>query len=45
MAAQEELKIMPFGDIWQEYLNRENVSAYYVSEVIHADILLIDASK
>ena len=22
MAAQEELKIMPFGDIWQEYLNR-----------------------
>jgi len=34
MAAQEELKIMPFGDIWQEYLNRENVAADYVSEVM-----------
>ena len=34
MAAQEELKIMPFGDIWQEYLDRENVAADYISEVM-----------
>ena len=34
MAAQEKLKIMPFGDIWQEYLDRENVAADYISEVM-----------
>lgn len=33
MAAQEELKVMPFGDIWQEYLSRENVQSDYISEV------------
>ena len=24
---------MPFGDIWQEYLSRENVQGDYISEV------------
>ena len=33
MAAQEELKVMPFGDIWQGYLSRENVQSDYISEV------------
>ena len=34
MAAQEELQIIPFGDIWQESLDRENVTADYISEVM-----------
>jgi L-rhamnose isomerase len=25
MAAQEELKTMPFGEVWNEYLCRQNV--------------------
>ncbi len=25
---------MPFGGIWQEYLDRENVAADYISEVM-----------
>ncbi len=33
MVAQEDLKIMPFGDVWQEYLSRENVKSDYISEV------------
>jgi len=43
MAAQEELKIMPFGDIWQEYLNRENVAADYVSEVMDYEKKVLEA--
>ncbi|MBR1970667.1 MAG: L-rhamnose isomerase, partial [Clostridia bacterium] len=34
MVLQEELKTAPFGDVWQEYLNRENVGANYISEVM-----------
>jgi len=33
MVAQEELKTMPFGDVWQEYLDREGVSAQYLDEI------------
>ena len=33
MVLQEEMKTMPFGDIWEEYLRRENVPADYLSEV------------
>lgn len=33
MVRSEELKTMPFGDVWEEYLNRENVSIDYLSEV------------
>lgn len=33
MVRSEELKTMPFGDVWEEYLNRENVSVDYLSEV------------
>ena len=43
MVAQEELKIMPFGDIWQEYLNRENVAADYVSEVMDYEKKVLEA--
>ena len=34
MVLQEELKTAPFGDVWTEYLNRENVSANYIDKVI-----------
>lgn len=33
MALQEELKTAPFGDIWEEYLKRENVQSNYITEV------------
>lgn len=33
MVLQEELKTAPFGDIWKEYLDRQNVPADYLSEV------------
>ena len=35
MVLQEELKTAPFGDVWEEYLNRENVSANYIDEVLN----------
>ena len=33
MVRQEELKTMPFGEVWEEYLKRENVVVDYYSEV------------
>ncbi len=33
MVRQEELKTMPFGEIWAEYLKRENVSSDYYSVI------------
>ncbi|MGN0448685.1 MAG: L-rhamnose isomerase [Acutalibacteraceae bacterium] len=33
MALSEEMKTAPFGDIWNEYLTRENVQSDYLSEV------------
>lgn len=33
MVLQEELKTAPFGDIWDEYLRRENTQKDYLSEV------------
>ncbi len=33
MYLQEEMKTAPFGDIWNEYLNRENVKADYLSDI------------
>ena len=34
MVMQEDQKTMPFGDIWAEYLKRENVKEDYISEVL-----------
>ncbi len=34
MVLQEELKTAPFGDVWTEYLNRENVNINYIDEVL-----------
>lgn len=33
MALSEEMKTAPFGDIWNEYLERENVQSDYLSQV------------
>jgi len=33
MVMQEELKTAPFGDVWNEYLKRENTPAEYFAEV------------
>ena len=34
MVLQEELKTAPFGDVWEEYLNRENANVNYIDEVL-----------
>ena len=34
MVLQEEVKTMPFGDVWEEYLSREGVSKNYIDEVL-----------
>ncbi len=34
MVMLEDQKTMPFGDIWAEYLKRENVKEDYISEVL-----------
>ncbi len=33
MVAQEELKTMPFGDVWEEFLNQEQTPVDYLTEV------------
>ncbi len=33
MVMHEELKTMPFGDVWEEYLRRTNTPADYLTEV------------
>lgn len=33
MVMHENLKTMPFGDVWEEYLNRTNTPVDYLSEV------------
>ncbi len=33
MCLQEELKTAPFGDVWEEYLKRENVVSNYLNEI------------
>ena len=33
MFIQEEMKTMPFGDVWNELLSRENVPENYLNEI------------
>ncbi|MBO7320148.1 MAG: L-rhamnose isomerase, partial [Clostridia bacterium] len=33
MYLQEEMKTAPFGDVWNEYLARENVTTDYLAEI------------
>ena len=41
MVRQEELKTMPFGAVWEEYLRRETVPQDYFAEIkrYEADVL------
>ena len=34
MVMQEEMKTLPFGDIWEEYCRRENVPADWYAEIV-----------
>ena len=33
MALGEEIKTLPFGDIWDEYLERQGVKKNYLDEI------------
>ncbi len=33
MYLQEEMKTMPFGDVWEEFLRRENIESNYMSKI------------
>ena len=33
MVMQEEMKTMPFGDIWAEFLSRQNVENCYLNSI------------
>ncbi len=33
MVLQEELKTAPFGEVWSEYLKRQNIPSNYINEV------------
>jgi len=33
MVKQEEVKDLPFGAVWKEYLKRENLTEDYLSEI------------
>ena len=41
MAFDEELKVAPFGDVWSEYLARENVVSDYLTEVKNYEKILL----
>ena len=34
MVLEEELKTAPFGEVWAEYLKRENIPDNYIDEVL-----------
>ena len=34
MVMQEELKTMPFGVVWSEYLSREGIKEDYLTEIL-----------
>ncbi len=34
MALKEEMKTMPFGDVWEEFLKEENIEADYIASVL-----------
>ncbi len=33
MVIKEEMKTMPFGDVWEEYLRRENIASDYITKI------------
>ena len=45
MVWQEAFKTLPFGDIWNEYLSRENVSEDYLAEVKSYEKKILEERK
>ena len=45
MAMMENFKTMPFGDVWDEYLRRENITNDYISEVLRYEKDVLEARK
>ena len=45
MVLQEDMKTAPFGDIWDEYLRRENISNDYISAILDYEKNTLEARK
>ena len=45
MVLQEDMKTAPFGDIWNEYLRRENISNDYISAILDYEKNTLEARK
>lgn len=45
MVLQEDMKTAPFGDIWDEYLRRENVPYDYISPILDYEKNTLEARK
>ena len=45
MVLQEDMKTAPFGDIWDEYLRRENVPCDYISPILDYEKNTLEARK
>lgn len=45
MVLQEDMKTAPFGDIWDEYLRRENIPGDYISAILDYEKKTLEARK
>ena len=45
MVMQEELKTAPFGDVWNEFLSRENINSDYISAVKEYEKKVLEERK
>lgn len=45
MVLQEDMKTAPFGDIWNEYLRRENIPGDYISAILDYEKNTLEARK
>ena len=45
MVMQEEMKTAPFGDVWEEYLKRENVPSGYLGEIKEYERKILEERK
>ena len=45
MVLQEEIKTAPFGDVWNEYLRRENVEKNYIETILEYEDTVLKKRK
>lgn len=45
MVLQEKMKVMPFGDVWNEYLNRQGMTEDYLPEVQQYEKDILEARQ